>query len=507
MSKNTEEHSGHGCLSVITLPIRIVWSALVIITPLLGVWVASSLAAFLNGPLWAAIAAGALLFPGLPLLWEWRAHRKHVKKGSDRPRFLTFWDRVTLRTLVVNLLFLGALLGTFPEKAFLALAARGDWMFQGKEDAFATPAREVLFKAAGGLEWLYNASRDNPYDQISAHEQAKKLRPKPNPLPTPTPTPTPTPSPVPPRPGVTPTPTPTPTTPRKPGEPPAWPMAATLHPAVASMPPEAEASIQSVADYIKGKEPDPFLRVKALHDYVADRVRYDAVSLAEGTRKPQDAETVFKTRLAVCAGYAKLLSELGRRTGDEIVYVVGVSRELGGSVAGGGHAWNAAKLEGKWYLIDATWDSGTVSGRTFTKRYHTGYLFTPPHVFGLDHFPDEQDWQLRADPISRGAFVRQPILKPLFYAQGLELISPTRSQVSASAKIDVVLKNPARVKVVAQLVPRGQRKGARCKVAEGAQTTITCPIKQAGTYQVFLFATRSGNNYPFVGQIEVNGTP
>ncbi len=44
--------------------------AAMIATPLLGVWVASSLPALRNGPVWLALLAGLLLFPVMPVAWE-----------------------------------------------------------------------------------------------------------------------------------------------------------------------------------------------------------------------------------------------------------------------------------------------------------------------------------------------------------------------------------------------------------------------------------------------------
>jgi len=42
------------------------------------------------------------------------------------------------------------------------------------------------------------------------------------------------------------------------------------------------------------------------------------------------------------------------------------------------HEWNAVEINGKWCLIDTTWDTGT--------GY---YLCTPPRCFVTDHLPDE----------------------------------------------------------------------------------------------------------------------
>ena len=64
----------------------------------------------------------------------------------------------------------------------------------------------------------------------------------------------------------------------------------------------------------------------------------------------------------------KLLEALGQAIGEEIVYVTGDSRSSTSDLEGQSHAWNAAKIEGKWYLIDPTWNSGYVDRASgFTK--------------------------------------------------------------------------------------------------------------------------------------------
>ena len=499
-------------MKFILTPFKLLWSFLVIVTPLLGVWLASSLASYFDGPIWAAVLSGSILFPAGPFLWEWwsgrRFDRKQTKRKEagkkERKRWLTFWDRLIVRTLVVNLVFIALLLGLFPKEAFSALTSRGDWMLQSREDSTSQFLRRAMFGAAGGLEWLHNVARENPYKKYAPDDQPDE-KPKPNPIPIPTPIPSPEPKPDP-SPTVDPTPDPIPDptpAPREAGAAPSWPMAATLHPAVVSIPADQERSIESVAKYIKSREDDPFLRVKALNDYVADRVAYDAPALAAGNYPPQDAETVFKTKKAVCAGYAKLMIELAKHTGDKIVYVVGVSRDQGGAISGAGHAWNAAEIEGRWYLLDTTWNAGYVEGATFHKKYATDHLFTPPEAFGVDHFPDKEEWQLRADPISRGDFVRQPMLRAGFYANGLQLVTPNRSQVSVSGENFVItLKNPYRRKLMAQVMPKNGRKIAQCDVDEGVDASFTCPLGDSGRYTVKMFATDRGRTYPFVGQLE-----
>ncbi len=511
-------------VTILVVLFKILCTLFMLVTPLLGVWLASSLAAFLNGPIWAACLIGLALFPILPVLWDllasWRARRKRARRAAEgKPAgepFLRWWDRLILRTVFLNFLFIAVLLALYPQKGFTALSTRGDWMLAGSTESWAETTRKTLFKIAGSLEWLYEATREDPFRKF-AEKQDDLPTPKPNEFADET-------SELDqdgkgkddgskPDDGQA-----------KPGDkdqakPDAdkeapdiankpWPLAAKLHPAVRDMPASVETSIESVAKYLAEKEPHPFLRIKALHDYVADRIAYDAPALAAGKIPPQNAEKVFKERKGVCAGYARLMVALGKAINEHIVYVVGVSRDLGGDVGGGGHAWNAVEVWGKWYLIDTTWDAGTVKGDKFTKEYRTDYLFTPPAVFGYNHFPDKSDWQLRQKPLSRGQFMRQPVLAPAFFIDGFDLVEPQRSQITVGNEVVVRVTNPRGMFLLANLLPKGSTpgtKGVRCKVRHGTEERAQCAIAGPGTYQVWLFSNEQQHgSFDFVGQIEVN---
>ena len=102
------------------------WLVLVLLVTGAGMWLSSSLALYLNGPVWLAYLLGVLAFPVLPLAWEARAAMKRARTRSLRPPFFTVWDRLVLRTLAVNVLLVGVLLARWPTASFTALATRGD---------------------------------------------------------------------------------------------------------------------------------------------------------------------------------------------------------------------------------------------------------------------------------------------------------------------------------------------------------------------------------------------
>lgn len=517
MKRRGDDAGEFGVADGIAFAFKAVAIALMIGAPLAGVWLASSLAAFANRAVWLPVAAGLLLFPGLPLAWEGIA-RYRQRDQARRRRFLTFTDRLILRTLFINVVFLTILLALFPQRAFLAASTRGDWMLEGHHGPTANSARRGLLTCAGAIEWIYKASNDNPYRK-GREGQGDEADPTPVPTPKPTPIPAPTPAPsssfTPPADagalgadgGVEATPPPVQespigTTPFR------YPFPAKLHPVVSEMPREEEVSVTRIGQYIKAREPDPMLRVKALHDWVADRIAYDtpnyvAHSVPDSDRDP---EAVFRTRVGVCAGYAKLLSQLGKVTGDEILYIVGDARSEESPLEGESHAWNAARINGAWYLIDVTWDAGVGDGNQFKKKYSTEYLFTPPDLFSISHFPDNAKWQLLEQPLTRAEFFRRPMLAPAFFTYGLGLSSPNQSQVSVASSIDVTIDNPRNVFLLADFEPKKGGKRVECK--GDRHTKVHCEFPAAGTYDVRLYAnTKQYGNYTYAASVQVNARP
>ncbi len=470
---------------------RTLWVATMILTPLFGFWLASSLAAYENATQWLALLVGLLLFPILPVGWElfyaWRRSRR-----ENPPRaILTRLDRLVLRTLLVNGAFLAITLYVAHTTAFRAVAVRGDWMFDGHDGPIARTFRRGLLALADRLDKRRTVD-DNRYGTSD--------KPPPDPWATERARPQPTAT----------------------KDPLAWPLDVAPDPLVRDMPEAMQTSIDAVGAYLKSRFPDPKLRVKAIHDYVVGRLHYDYDALAlinqhdyEHTPS-QQAEDVFARRAGVCEGYARLMVALGKAADVEIAYVTGYIRDSQRRLAvdatgqpnleGVSHAWNAVQIDGHWELIDATWDDPTNGDPTTT------YLFTPPALMTYDHLPEDAAWQLRTDPITLGDFVRQPLLSPSIGAYGLALVAPTRSQITVDGEAEIVLANPDGARVSAIARRDGERAGepTRCEVTtKETQTRVTCKLA-SGEWEVQLFAARAvdahagGYTLDYVGSILAN---
>jgi len=109
---------------------------------------------------------------------------------------------------------------------------------------------------------------------------------------------------------------------------------------------------------------------------------------------------VLKTNVALCQGYALLYEHLANLSGLESAVVTGNAKtspsDIGKLPTESTHAWNAVKVNGKWKLLDVTWGAGVVNEqkRTFVPKFNSGYFFTEPEFFVLNHFPDEKNWIL-----------------------------------------------------------------------------------------------------------------
>lgn len=260
-----------------------------------------------------------------------------------------------------------------------------------------------------------------------------------------------------------------------------------VQPSARAVPAEVD-SIAQLGAWFAAVEPDPRLRVEAVHDWVATHIRYDGVAYHSGIFPSQDAEDVFRTRTGVCAGYANLAAALGTAAGVEIVYVSGWVRTEGGLE---GHAWNAARIEGTWHLFDATWDAGSLAGDTFVPSYSQDWLFVPSEVFLATHHPRDEDWQLVPSPEPESDFVaRMPL------TGGATLLSPATGQVQTSAsEIEVRVAGKG---MGGEVHAMGSEQIAPC-VPEGERpTTLRCPLPAAGTWAVDLLSDDS-----LVGQVVV----
>ncbi len=177
-------------------------------------------------------------------------------------------------------------------------------------------------------------------------------------------------------------------------------------------PASVEDSIDELARYLTQKTQTDAEKARVIFRWITLKIDYET---DEGYWEyPPEicAEQAFKRRSAVCNGYSSLFEALAERSGLEIVRIRGYSKGdtyyPGKRFSAPNHEWNGVKIDGRWYLIDATWGSGFIKKGRFARKFDDYYFLTPPEYFIFDHFPEDPKWQLLPRPVTKSEFEARP---------------------------------------------------------------------------------------------------
>ncbi len=124
--------------------------------------------------------------------------------------------------------------------------------------------------------------------------------------------------------------------------------------------------IKKAAESVTKDLETDYEKARAIHMYVADTLCYDldyAQHVASST--PVAAQDVYDKGYAVCEGYSNLTLALLHSIGIPAVFVEGYALGIGNSVVdwehadtlSSNHAWVEAFIDGRWVIMDPTWDS------------------------------------------------------------------------------------------------------------------------------------------------------
>lgn len=124
---------------------------------------------------------------------------------------------------------------------------------------------------------------------------------------------------------------------------------------------KVQAEAKKIVGSIVKNSMSPREKLEAINKFIVDNVSYDyealgAVDNPIKVAEYKDAWTAYGAlfeKQVVCGGYAMLFSTLAREAGLESVYVSGYVGEMTL------HAWNMVKIDGKWVVVDTTWNDST----------------------------------------------------------------------------------------------------------------------------------------------------
>jgi hypothetical protein len=189
-------------------------------------------------------------------------------------------------------------------------------------------------------------------------------------------------------------------------------------------------SIVALVDYFSLRPTNPIEKARMIYVWLTDNISYDAKAYNLKDLGDNSPSTVFKTKKAVCAGFANLYTELGEKLGLEIETISGVAKgyefeenvsdDLEESI---NHAWNTIRIDGEWRVFDATWGEGygmsNKKGKLeSTKKFDETWFNVDPVNALFSHFPEDLNKQNINNPIRFDSFLTLPYLMPSAFNSG-----------------------------------------------------------------------------------------
>jgi hypothetical protein len=275
-----------------------------------------------------------------------------------------------------------------------------------------------------------------------------------------------------------------------------------------------DAELTSLVRELTDGIEDPFLKVKAVHDWIALTIAYDAASFLKNVIPDQSPFAVLARGSAVCDGYAVLFERMCVPLGVEVRKISGYGRGYGSGALSeentdrNNHAWNLVKLSGSWYPIDVTWDAGCLDGGTFKREYSTAYFLLRPEQMIFTHFPSDNRYQLLPAVLSRAEFVRLPFLNGDFFdtvASGYERLEKT-IRIDSPAELTFRVNAGRVLSCVLYSAATGERADyAWVQTRDGVATLMLSPPE--GEYLLRLFSRETGESTGSdIGEFAVRST-
>lgn len=179
-----------------------------------------------------------------------------------------------------------------------------------------------------------------------------------------------------------------------------------------NMPISVEALAQEIGQYAY----TDWEKTRAIYIWLCHNISYDVEAFFSSSIPDQNPEDVFSQGMAVCEGYANLALQIANYLEIEMVKVSGYAKgygfERGMPFLDTNHAWNAFCIEGRWYLMDATWGAGYINEKhQFVRDETTTWFAMDPYLFYMTHYPEDESWTLLENHISLDEYVQMPYIE------------------------------------------------------------------------------------------------
>lgn len=163
---------------------------------------------------------------------------------------------------------------------------------------------------------------------------------------------------------------------------------------------------KELSDIIKANYKGEKQQTYAIYSWLSHYIKYDLPAL---NRKPtmlskeEALQEVFKSKLAICQGYADIFVQVSHSLGLQCALVEGLTKQ-NDKVDALPHVWCVVNMNGKWQLVDPTWGAGMVVNGKYESKISHLYFCADPEFLIKTHLPFDPIWQLMENPLTYQLF-------------------------------------------------------------------------------------------------------
>jgi hypothetical protein len=202
-------------------------------------------------------------------------------------------------------------------------------------------------------------------------------------------------------------------------------------------------NVARIADTLTRRLADKEQKARAIFYWMANNIALDLKAIKSNDERKSLPEDVVKLRKATPLGFAKLFQEMSSLANIRCLVVDGYVKkntdDINNPSDESNHSWNVVQLgqsPEQWYFVDVAKASGYTDKKlsSFTRAFTPNYFFPDKALFNLDHFPDNDAWQLGGGPKSRKDFYALPVIENAAYGIGLKKPVPASGLIKTRTK-------------------------------------------------------------------------
>lgn len=264
-------------------------------------------------------------------------------------------------------------------------------------------------------------------------------------------------------------------------------------------------NVATIADTITRNFPDKQNKARAIFYWIANNIAIDTKATRSNDKSKTDPVDVIRLRKTTALGFSLLVQEMCSLANIRCLSVDGYLKykadDINNKADEINHSWNVVQLgqsPEQWYYIDAARASGYTDAKlsSFTRQFTGGYFFADRALFNLDHYPDNEAWQLGSGgPKSIREFYALPVISSAAYKYGLQKPEPRngyiKTKVKVTTRFSFTYNNAVPIKNIFLVMGEDKKQSKPEPVNftdNGGIVSFTYPFKIADTYPVKIIA-------------------